>query len=238
MNCTEFAEWTGPWLSGEIDSVRRAAFDSHRAACPACNESLENTIGADAWLRRVTLAENADPARVLMETRRTLATQTRVKWWVGLAAAALFSLAGAGYYFNTAQPAPTAVFTAAAKDHRLEVLQNRPRRWRATRAAMQPLLDQYKVTSSDAERLLPAGFVLEKAKECGLNGQPTLHLVFSDGHRALSVYVKTTGTEPDIEAATLDGAEVGSFRRGGISGLVVATSPGLCTEAVRRLSAL
>lgn len=236
MNCTEFAEWTGPYLCGELDTARCAMFEAHRNSCAACDQTLEATRIADAWVRRVAHSQHEDPALVLRGAREAIAARMAMRRWLGIAAAVALTLAGSGYWMTNAGK-PTGIAAAAARDHRVEVVRRTPRSWRAL-AEAKPLLDEYGVTSTDVDALLPARFILEKAKQCGIDGRPTLHMVFTDGKRKLSVYVEKPGTRVELMAAVLDDAEVASFRRGTLSGIVVSTAPGLCAEAVRRLSAL
>ena len=97
-----------------------------------------------------------------------------------------------------------AAFRDAARDHRLEVVEHRPRRW-------QP-------TAWEGEPPVPAHYRLEHSKICRIEGKPVLHLVYSDGSHEVSVYVNAaTGTGD----ADVDGQHVTSFHTTRVSGLVV-----------------
>jgi len=59
---------------------------------------------------------------------------------------------------------------------------------RTDAAEIAKLAARYSLT--DASALAPARFHLEKAKMCGLACQSALHLVFTDGARAVSVFAR------------------------------------------------
>ena len=188
-------------------------------------------------LRREILAETPDASGLVSAVRLQIQREKR-HFWLKLAAAALLTV-GVGTTWLVTRQAKTGVLEAAARDHRVEVVQNKPRHWKMALQSMQPLLEQYHVGWSDVQALLPVGFVLEKAKECRIGGQPTLHLVFSDGKQALSVYVRAAGESISRAQLALPDEEAAGFRRGALSGIVVtAGMPGLCAEAVRRLTLL
>lgn len=204
-------------------------------------------MNIDEQLRQALYAETPDASGVVAAVRTRIRQdelrKARQRLWIGIAAVAVLT-AGAGASWVVSRRAePTHVeakiSAAAVRDHRVEVMQNSPRRWKSSIPAMQPLLEQYRVGWPDVQSLLPVGFVLAKAKECKIDGQPALHMVFSDGSHDLSVFVRTSGLGSVLPPANLDGAEVAGFQRGNISGIVVAAgAPGLCAEAVRRLTAL
>ena len=199
-------------------------------------------MNIDDQLRHALFAETPDASGVVATVRTRIRQEeqlrARQRLWLGIAAAALLTMGAAASWVAVRRAEPK-VLAAAVRDHRVEVLQNSPRRWKVSILAMQPLLEQYRVGWSDVQTLLPVGFVLAKVKECRIDGQPTLHMVFSDGLRNLSVFVRAGSSETGLPQASLDGAEVAAFRRGNLSGIVVAAgTPGLCAEAVRRLTAL
>lgn len=98
-------------------------------------------------------------------------------------------------------------FHEAARDHRLEVVEHRPRHW-------QP-------NAPDAAKLAPAGYRLEHSKICRLEGKPVLHLVYTDGAHEVSVYLDSSAGKGD---ADVDGQHVTSFSTGGARGLVVGSA--------------
>jgi hypothetical protein len=97
---------------------------------------------------------------------------------------------------------------------------------------------KYRLSPGNVAQLIPAGFQVAKAKECGVDGKPALHLVLSDGRRSLSLYFEPQGSALEPGTESISGLEAASFRGRNVSGIVVATSPELCAGAARRLSAL
>mgnify|MGYP001079506426 CR=1 FL=1 len=106
-------------------------------------------------------------------------------------------------------------FRDAARDHRAEVIEHRPRHWKTAPQDLNAIAGQYRITA-------PAGFSLKEAKRCGISGKPVMHLVYTDGKRDVSVYV--TGTELRGRSS-VDGQYVGGFQRG-----LVVGSPAECRQ--------
>jgi hypothetical protein len=102
------------------------------------------------------------------------------------------------------------LYADAALDHRLEVMEHQPRRWRTDPVEIAKLAARYPLP--DLARLAPAGYTLEHAKMCGLEGQPALHLVYTNGAQEVSVFVRgRTGAAKAIHAV-----RVGSEHLAGI----------------------
>lgn len=239
MSCEEFGLWAERPQSDETDASALSAYRRHQEQCAECACLLESTRTFDEMLRKEILAETPDPAAVIGRVRTRMPRDNgNVRRWLPIAAAALLAL-GAAATWRASRPTENRLISAAIRDHNLEVKANSPRRWRLSIPAMQPLLEQYRVGWSDVQALLPVGFILEKAKECRIDGQPTLHLVFGDGSRSVSVFFRAGEDMPILQQTTLEGADAAGFHRGKLAGIVVAAgAPGLCAEAVRRLSAL
>lgn len=239
MSCEEFGSWMQRPPGDETDADGLAAFHRHQEQCPECACLLESTRALDESLRAEILAETPDPAALLGRVRgRLRRDHSDLRRWLPIAAAAVLAL-GVAAIWRTSGPTENALISAAVRDHNLEVRANSPRRWRLSIPAMQPLLEQYKITWNDVQALLPVGFILEKAKECKIDGQPALHLVFTDGSRAVSVFFRVGEDIRIAPQTTVDGADAAGFQRGKLSGIVVAAgAPGLCAEAVRRLTSL
>lgn len=151
----------------------------------------------DARLREAVHAEAIDTASL----ERAIRAQTRrsyAGWYLAVAAIAAVLLLSV---FLHRVPAS---FHEAARDHRLEVVEHRPRRWHTTVPETLPVS--------------PAGYRLEHSKICRIEGKPVLHLVYTDGSHEVSVYMDaSTGTGD----ADVDGQHVTAFRTAQIRGLVV-----------------
>ncbi len=239
MKCAEFSELAGYQQGDEMEAATLMAFHQHRDNCAECASLFEATLALDESLRRELLDETPDPAALLGRVRTRIQQDTRAPLrWLPIAAAALLTL-GAGAAWRITRPMNNPLISAAVRDHNLEVKANSPRRWRLSIPAMQSLLEQYEVGWSDVQALLPVGFILERAKECKIDGQPALHLVFTDGSRAVSVFFRGATEMPVTPQVAVDGTEAAGFRRGKLYGLVVTSgAPGLCAEAVRRLTSM
>jgi len=70
------------------------------------------------------------------------------------------------------------------------VVQHQPRRWRSARPEIELVTARFGLSQSQAAGMAPSGYRLERAKVCGLAGAPVLHLVYTDGAREVSVFVR------------------------------------------------
>ncbi len=151
----------------------------------------------DARLREAIDAETVDTASL----ERAIRAQTRrsyVGWYLAaVAMAALLLLT----VFGRRVPA---AFHEAARDHRVEVVEHRPRRWQTKAPEGLPGA--------------PANYRLEHSKICRIEGKPVLHLVYTDGSHEVSVYVDAAAGRGD---ADVDGQHVTAFHTAHLKGLVV-----------------
>ena len=151
----------------------------------------------DARLREAVNAEAMDTASLERAIRAQI-RRRHAAWYVAAATVAAAVLVS---FFVHRVPA---AFHEAARDHRLEVVEHRPRRWQTKAPEGLPAA--------------PANYRLEHSKMCRIEGKPVLHLVYSDGSHEVSVYVNAaTGTGD----ADVDGQHVTSFHTTRMSGLVV-----------------
>jgi len=187
----------------------------------------------DDQIRRTAAADVTDTGVLLARVRKEIRRETSRRQYLRAAAALAVLAAGlAGY--RQIHGNQSGFMAAAARDHRMEVAEGARRRWLTSGQELQPLLARYRISSGVVDGLVPAGFRLERGKQCGLNGERALHLVFGDGTRAISVFVRNRAAEP-VSMKSSGTEELVSFRRG----VVVTTgSPELCAEVARRLSAL
>jgi len=108
-----------------------------------------------------------------------------------MAAAAAMVLLAAGLAWWVRQGiAVPRLYGDAARDHRLEVVEHQPRRWRSGLAEVNALAARFGLSGATLAALHPAGYTLERAKICGLDGGPALHLVYASGNREVSLYVR------------------------------------------------
>jgi anti-sigma factor RsiW len=205
MNCREIEEFAPLYLSGEMDPDQRARFQAHLAQCRSCQEELNQQVVIDARFREALSGELPD-ARSLDQSVRGRISAQRARQSAIWGAAAAVLMIGAVLGYRGLRPVSAArLYADAALDHRLEVIEHQPRRWRTDPADLKNLAARYQL--SDLAGLAPAGYRLEHAKMCGIGGRPALHLVYTNGAREVSVFVRArSGTRN----STLRSAGVGS----------------------------
>jgi anti-sigma factor RsiW len=187
MNCRDIAELAPLYLSGELRGSERDLFASHLAGCRSCASEMERQSAMDARVREA-LSEMPDASDVQSAVRVRIGGRRRGWWQVGAAAAAVVAVLGLVQFgIMRASPA-TRIVADAAQDHRAEVIEHQPRRWRTNAAEIASLAARYGL--ADVSVLTPPGYSLEHAKMCGLDRQPALHLVFTNGSQEMSVYVR------------------------------------------------
>jgi anti-sigma factor RsiW len=204
MHCSDISELAPLYIAGEVDSQRAAEVDAHLKTCPACMRELETQARLDARLREVLIAEELDVSRVNRRIRELIAAdsaggfvpqlQPRPRHWVTAAmgiAAALLVIA-AGYLLMPAHVAR--VYADAATDHHLEVIEQQPRRWLTDPTKIAALAEQQGISDS-VPLALASGYHLERAKICRLDGRPYLHLVYSNGVREFSLFLRARNGE-------------------------------------------
>jgi hypothetical protein len=130
---------------------------------------------------------------------------------------------------------PPGILVDAARDHRLEVMEHKPRRWTTKLVGFEP---KFGMTGMKAASLAPDGFRLLHARICGLDGQKALHLVFTDGARDLSIYVRKRpggrNVTAQIGAEQLASASGAEYQR-----VAVTTGPAAeCLQIARRAARL
>jgi hypothetical protein len=161
----------------------------------------------DRRLRDAILAEPVDTAELDRRVRRQIAGRSR--WW--LAIAAMLVVAFVGYRMFAPDEC-----TDAATDHRREVVNREPRKWREDPAEIQQLANRQGVAVA-----IPAGYRVVRGKLCKLDGRVFLHLVVSDGARELSLYLRPRGRDERAREVYVGRARVAGFSTDRVTGLVV-----------------
>ncbi len=135
--------------------------------------------------------------------------------WIGAAGiGVLLAIAVGGYWFLPNR-GPAAMCADAARDHRAEVVEHQPRTWLTDARAIDALAARTGLSAPAAEAMAPVGYRLERGKLCRLGGRDFLHLVYSNGVREFSLYLRDSapsetffGTSRAIAGVNLDvGAE-------------------------------
>jgi hypothetical protein len=154
-----------------------------------CDEPL------DAQLRDAIFAESLDTTALDAHIRQQIAVEGnqrrihRGKWIGAAGVAALLTIAVGGFWFLPNR-GPAAMCADAARDHRIEVVERQRRTWSTDAGAIDALAARRGLSAHAAEAMAPAGYRLERGKLCRLGGRVFLHLVYSDGAREFSLYLR------------------------------------------------
>lgn len=199
MNCSDITEIAPLYISAELDSQRASEFDAHLKTCPACMSELETQARLDERFRKALLADEVDVSRVNRRIRELMAAESSGRAmpalrpssgrWVtaAIGVAAAFVLLAAGYLLVPGHVAR--VYADAATDHQLEVVQRQARPWIIDPAAITALAEQQGIAVQVPLELAPS-YHLERGKVCLLDGRLYLHLVYSDGTREFSLFLR------------------------------------------------
>lgn len=216
MTCREFLEIAPVYLSGELEGRELARVHGHLAECGSCAREMEREAELDRRMREEMSGELRDASAIQESVREQIGAEKARRWAIGAAAAAgiLFTVV-MGYRAMK----PERVFADAAADHRAEVMEHKPRRWRNEPAEIEKLVARYELR--DVARLAPGGYRLERAKICGIEGQPALHLVYMNGEREVSVYIRTgKGAAAAIHLVSLGSEQLAEIRTGRVEAIV------------------
>lgn len=230
------------YVSGEMDAEEHDAFAAHLAKCSACAAKIAEDRNLDATLRLALGGFAPDTGRLEQTLRRRISVDRRRRHqaWAGAIAATLALLAG-GALAWARWTRPPQWYAGAALDHRTEVIDRQPRRWRSTDTELAGLAAQNGLQLGQVTAMAAAGYRLERAKICGIDGGRMLHLVFSSGTRRYSVFISPHLGPVEMVRTIRRGAEqIAGFETGHFRGLVVSEgSAAECTElahaAERRL---
>lgn len=219
MNCRDIEEFAPLYLSDELKDGRRAEFRVHLAECRNCAAEMDRQIALDGRLRDAVLVELPDSAAMERSIRGRMGRE-RAWRFASMAAAVLFA-ASLGYFALRSRETP-ALYTEAALDHRLEVMEHQPRRWRSDPAEIEKLAARFNLP--DVATLVPQGYRLEHAKMCGIDNKAALHLVYTNGHQEFSVYIRArTAGDKTLREASVGAEHLAAFQTDRLEA-VVATA--------------
>ena len=233
MTCAEVTDLAPLYLSGELAGAERNRFAAHLAACLACRREIEQQASVDERLVRALGRDLPDTTRLEQRVRNRIAAERSRRRWVAAGVAAAI----AGIYGLVSLASTPRMYADAARDHRVEVVEQQPRRWRSGPAGIEPLAAQSGLTFAQAAALAPAGYSLERAKICGLDGQRMLHLVFANGTLQYSVYVRPhQGAKRDIRMIRRDSEQVAAFETGRFTAVVVLAGSAAECETLAKVT--
>jgi len=239
MNCGEVRNLAPLYLSGEMSEEQRQSFASHLAACPECEAEIERQSTLDARLLAALCEESPDTSRIEQSLRRHIAsTQSHKRWMgAGAVAASLIAALVGSYALLRPSPAPGS-YADAARDHWAEVVEKQPRHWRSGPAEIEALGAQSGLSIAQITALAPAGYRLEHAKTCGLDGQRMLHLVFTNGAQEYSLYLRPhRSIKERVRIVRSNSEQVAGFETGHFTALVVTVGPAAQCEELAQLTA-
>jgi anti-sigma factor RsiW len=199
MNCKDIATLSPQYLSGELDTPRSAAFAEHLRACHNCATELEQQTRMDVLLRNCMLSETIDTASLDQSVRQRIALERPafslrpLALIAGIAATLLVAFVA---YRMAFIPATLPLCAAAARDHFKEVTSRQHRNWLTDSAAIAGLAQRNGLPASLVVALTPAGYHLEHAKLCRLDGRLFLHVVYAQGTTEISTYLRPRDTQP------------------------------------------
>jgi anti-sigma factor RsiW len=232
MNCADATALIELRLTGELDRARTEALSAHLQACSACAFELARVKEFNERFRAEILADRVDTLPLDSRVMARIASQRALRrTWItaGISVAAVMLAGLIGYrtlFPRTAQ----AVYAAAARDHRYEVVDRNPRKWQTDSGSILDLVVRRGVAASIIPAFAPAGYRLAEGKLCLLNGQIFLHLVYTNGRENYSVYVGPGEEGKSLAVSAISAADVGAehvagFDYGTRKALVVTDQP-------------
>ncbi|MGH9559319.1 MAG: anti-sigma factor family protein [Bryobacteraceae bacterium] len=239
MTCSEIAALSPLYLSGELDTPRAAGFAAHLETCPACATEIEREIETDRRLREVFLAAETNTGELDRRIRARLRSH-RTAWTIGGIAAAIALLIGGFAYRDVFAP-PLPIYADAAADHRLEVVERQPRLWRSQANDIDALAAREGIAPPVEELLAPAGYRLDRARLCRIAGRVFLHLVYSNGDREISLFLRQRDDASGIAGthSADSGAEhMASFATSRVTAILVTEQSGASAQYLARFAAM
>jgi len=199
MNCKDIATFCPLYLSGELDAPRTLTFAQHLQTCEACAGEIEEQTRLDALLRSSVLYEQIDSAALDQRIREHIASERpafSIRWLAAAAGIAAMLLAGTLGYRAVVASHPPPLCVEAARDHRNEVTDRQLRRWLTDPKAIADLARKIGLPESLVTAPVAAGYRLERGKLCRLDGRTFLHLVYAQGAREFSSYLRLLDAQP------------------------------------------
>jgi hypothetical protein len=256
MNCSEVLEQTPLSLNEDVSAEIRRHLDS----CPSCARQVSEVRAFDERLRASILREEHEFNIAAFEQRvmRRIAEESAVRvlpdavpaprrlvWpWAALAIMAAGAAAMVSFVvYQGVKPKPSSFSMAAAHDHRLEVKDKQPRRWRLDIPSAEVMASTRGIPAALVSAVESTGFTFREAKLCKLNGGIFLHLVYADGEgKEFSLYlrhdeVEQTGVSRRVFTTESAEGHIAGFHDGSLEALVVTDQPGDAALHIARAAA-
>jgi anti-sigma factor RsiW len=220
MNCHEVSEVADLYFSGELDVESVVLVRSHLQTCAACAADLGQVAEMDARIRGAILEEPVNTASLDQKVRESITRPSRR--WMGVAAGIAAMLIASFVAFRT-WASPERDCTAAATDHRREVVDGERRAWLYRTGAIEALAAREGIDGSTISRLNTAGWHLERGKRCRLDGRVFMHLVYSKGGENVSVFLrKESGDRHAVRKLEVSGEQLAYFDTARVRAIVVS----------------
>jgi len=232
MNCNDIREVASLYLTGELDEARAREFATHLTSCSDCAREIGEHKAVDDLIRAHMLVEPLDVSRIEQSVRTSIRTTSRHRVMAVLALAAVIVLAF-GSYQLILSARTKAIYSAAARDHRREIVERQPRKWQTGVPAIERLAASQGVQASVLSALMPAGYRLAQGRLCLLNGRLFVHLLYSNASGNFSLFLRTQDT-PNISggaSGAYAGEQVAGFQTNSVTALIVMEASG--DEATR-----
>jgi anti-sigma factor RsiW len=223
MNCSDTSTLTPLFLSGELDEAQANALADHLTICEACAREIGRQKIVDESLRESIREEPVDATRIEQQVRASIRAESRKRLFAALAIAAAILLAFIGYRAVLASR-PKAFYSAAADDHRREIVEGQQRPWQTDQAAIVRLAEAQGVPAVAATALAPAGFHLAQGRLCFLNGRIFVHLLYKDANGNMSLFLRAQQTPhfSDRDAEAFGMEHVSGIQKNKLTALVVS----------------
>jgi hypothetical protein len=180
-------------------------------------------------VRAALLAGTEDPGITAARVRRRIAVgeAQRRLLTVGLVAASVILTAGFFLYYLVIAHGAPAVMTAAAQDHRREVIGKAVKKWRSVAGEIDALAAQQGIPANTVALLAAAGYRLDRARLCKLDGNIFMHLVYSDGTHEMSVFLRPSqGNRAPLRVSDLGAEHVVAVQSASMTVVCVAEESG------------
>jgi anti-sigma factor RsiW len=233
MNCSDISALAPLYLSGDLDPACAGSFSAHLGNCPACKREMGQQTSFDKLLRASVLAEDIDSSSVDHRVRESIRAGrgTSRRWMFAAAGIAALTLLGIVGYRVVFSPRTQPVYAAAARDHRLEIVDRQPRKWFTDRASIEKLAERQGLAGSVVSAFAPAGYRLAQGKLCLLDGRVFLHLVYTGVSRSEAGNFSLFLRRPDdaikarVRMETIAAEHVAGFQDGRLTALIVGDQP-------------
>jgi anti-sigma factor RsiW len=244
VNCSEVHYYGPLYHSGELEAPFLEDFQEHLETCSICDETIRRERATDDALRLVS-DELGDVDRVrddiLAQIKREEAPKAgfRLTPVYGLAGTAvlLILMFAASMSFRPAAQTSLTIYRDAADDHRAEVVEHMKLRWAQDDASILELLKSVGASKELTQQITPAGFHLDRARICRLLSHNYVHLIYTDGRREISYFLRQregeelTGTPmltvngKAIYVDTIRDLSVAGFQSSKVTVLMVSDEP-------------